>query len=532
LEVNFFKIKKSKYSLLTVVFLAILTIFPILSLFIGSMGINISNFLYLSEYLLLDYTISTVYLLSLTLVFSFIFGVIPAWLISTSRFRGRRIYDLLLYLPLAIPTYIMAFSYGDILSFSGPFQSFVRDFIPSLINFVNRDYLQIEILAILLAFSLYPYLYAACRISFSLIGNNYINLSRNLGLNEINTFLKVGLPLSRPAIFSAVFLISMEVLNEYGAVSYFGVNTYTSGIFRAWGSMADMDTASLLAIVLFLVVCLFFGLEKWLSSKFKYNFKSNSDLSPYFKNSNKKLIFTHISCIIIILAAFAIPILYMVNNIIIDIDNIDFFDVYKLSKNTILVSLTSSILIVIVVILIQYLKRISKSKILNFTGETISLTYALPGAVIGISLILLFSPINDYFGFLLIGSIPVLIYAYFIRYMAVAVSPIVSSFKKYPMKLDDSGKSLGLKPFEFFRKIFFPLNKSAIIIAFCICFVDIMKDLPLTLILRPFNFDTLATQTYEYAIEEMITKSSIYSITIVIFGVILLSILSVNQSKK
>ena len=146
MEVNFFKIKKSNYSLLTVVFLATLIILPILSLFIGSIGIDISNFLYLSEYLLLDYTISTVYLLSLTLVFSLMFGVIPAWLISTSRFRGRRIYDLLLYFPLAIPTYIMAFSYGDILSFSGPFQSFVRDFIPSLTNFVNQDYLQIEIL--------------------------------------------------------------------------------------------------------------------------------------------------------------------------------------------------------------------------------------------------------------------------------------------------------------------------------------------------------------------------------------------------
>ena len=156
----------------------------------------------------------------------------------------------------------------------------------------------------------------------------------------------------------------------------------------------------------------------------------------------------------------------------------------------------------------------------------------MPGAVIGISIILLFAPINDSLGFLLIGSIPVLVYAYFIRYMAVAVSPILTSFKKYPKKLDDAGKSIGLKPFQFFRKIFIPLNKNAIIIAFCICFVDVMKDLPLTLILRPFNFDTLATQTYEYAIEEMITKSSIYSLTIIIFGIILLSILSIKQSKK
>ena len=222
----------------------------------------------------------------------------------------------------------------------------------------------------------------------------------------------------------------------------------------------------------------------------------------------------------------------MVNNIFVDFDNIDFFDVFKLSRNTIFISFIASILIILVVLFIQYVKRISNSKFLNFVGEIISLTYALPGAVIGISIILLFAPINDSLGFLLIGSIPVLVYAYFIRYMAVAVSPILTSFKKYPKKLDDAGKSIGLKPFQFFRKIFIPLNKNAIIIAFCICFVDIMKDLPLTLILRPFNFDTLATQTYEYAIEEMITKSSIYSLTIIIFGIILLSILSIKQSKK
>ena len=532
MEIKSIQIKKWNKSLFSVVLLSILIVLPIIALIIGSIGVDASNFFYLIDYLLLDYTINTIYLLTLTLFFSMIFGIIPAWLISTSKFKGRRIYDLLLYLPLAIPTYIMAFSYGDILSFSGPLQIFIREFVPSLTNMFNQDYLQIEVLALLLSFCLYPYLYAACRISFSLIGNNYISLSKNLGLNELKTFFKVGIPLSRPAIFSAIFLISMEVLNEYGAVSYFGINTYTSGIFRAWGSMADMETASLLAILLFLVVCFFFGLERWITSKYNYNFKSNSDLSPNFKNKHGKLIFTHFTCSIIVLTAFVIPILYMFNNIVIDFNNIDFFDVLNLSKNTILISLIASVLIIIVVLIIQYIKRISNSKFLNFISEIISLTYALPGAVIGISLIVLFAPINDFFGFLLIGSIPVLVYAYFIRYMAVAVSPILSSFNKHPKKLDDTGTSLGLKPLQFFRKIFLPLNKNAIIIAFCICFVDIMKDLPLTLILRPFNFDTLATQTYEYAIEEMITKSSIYSITIIIFGIILLSILSFKQSKK
>ncbi len=532
MEISLNQIKKKSFKSLIVVLLAFIIVLPIIALFVVSIGFDTTNFFYFADYLLLDYTLSTLYLLVLTIFFSFLFGIVPAWFISTSKFKGRRFYDLLLYLPLAIPTYIMAFSYGDILSFSGPFQSFVRDFIPSLTTLVNQDYLQIEVLSILLSFSLYPYLYAACRISFTLIGNNYLNLSKNLGLNELKTFFKIGIPLSLPAIFSAIFLISMEVLNEYGAVSYFGINTYTSGIFRAWGSMADMETASLLAILLFLVVCFFFFIERWITNRYNYSFKSNSDLSPNFKNSYKKLVLIHITSLIIILAAFVIPILYMINNIFVDFDNIDFFDVFKLSKNTIFISFIASILIILVVLFIQYVKRISNSKFLYFVGEIISLTYALPGAVIGISIILLFAPINDSLGFLLIGSIPVLVYAYFIRYMAVAVSPILTSFKKYPKKLDDAGKSIGLKPFQFFRKIFIPLNKNAIIIAFCICFVDIMKDLPLTLILRPFNFDTLATQTYEYAIEEMITKSSIYSLTIIIFGIILLSILSIKQSKK
>jgi len=222
----------------------------------------------------------------------------------------------------------------------------------------------------------------------------------------------------------------------------------------------------------------------------------------------------------------------MINNAFIVSDNIDFDNLILLTKNTILVSLISTILIVIAVLGIQFLSRVSSVKFLRFTSNLISLSYALPGAVIGISLILLFSPINDFFGFLIIGSFPVLIYAYFIRYMAVAVSPISSSFEKLSTKLDDTGKNLGLNPFKYFSKIFIPLNKKAIIIAFCISFVDIMKDLPLTLILRPFNFDTLATKTYELAVEEMITESAIYSLAIISFGFILLSVLNLTQSKS
>lgn len=532
MEINLIKLKKNFKSITSVTLLVALVLLPVITLIVGSINLDTSNFKYLWDYLLIDYSFDTIYLLFLTLLFSLLLGILPAWFISVNKFRGRKIYDLLLYLPLAIPTYIMSFSYAEILSFSGPFQNLVRDYFPNYSDIVNRDYLQIEVLALLLSFSLFPYLYAACRISFSMIGKNYINLSKNLGLNEIKTFLKVGIPLSRPSIFSAIFLISMEVLNEYGAVSYFGVNTYTSGIFRAWGSLADINTASLLSVFLFFVVFVFFLTEKFFTNKYKYDVKVNSSSDHKFHNTNFKLLLIHIVCLVIIFFSLIVPIIFMINNAFIVSDNIDFDNLILLTKNTILVSLISTILIVIAVLGIQFLSRVSSVKFLRFTSNLISLSYALPGAVIGISLILLFSPINDFFGFLIIGSFPVLIYAYFIRYMAVAVSPISSSFEKLSTKLDDTGKNLGLNPFKYFSKIFIPLNKKAIIIAFCISFVDIMKDLPLTLILRPFNFDTLATKTYELAVEEMITESAIYSLAIISFGFILLSVLNLTQSKS
>ena len=224
----------------------------------------------------------------MTIFFSLIFGVLPAWFISTTDFKLRKVYDLLLYLPLAIPTYIMAFTYSDIVSFTGPVQTF-RNYSPKFAEIINIDYLQIEFLSILLSLSLYPYVYTTCRIAFTRIGTSYINLSKTLGLSELSTFFKIVIPISRAAIFSGLFLIVMEVLNEYGAVNYFGVNTYTSGIFRAWGPMVDIKTASILALFLFIIVALFFILERYFNSKYKFNYAINFWCKNIFSKFNNKI---------------------------------------------------------------------------------------------------------------------------------------------------------------------------------------------------------------------------------------------------
>ena len=479
----------SRKFIFSTVILSIIVVLPIVALIFSTINIDTSNFKYLWNNLLLDYSFDTVYLVLITSFFSLIFGVFPAWYISTNNFRGKNIYDILLYLPLAIPVYIMAFTYSDILSYTGPMQSFLRNYFPELAIFFNQDYLQIEILGIIMALALYPY------------------------------------------IFSGLFLVIMEVLNEYGAVKYFGVNTFTSGIFRSWYSMQDVETASLLAVFLFFIVVLFFSLERFFNLRYNFHYKPNTKKFKTESPSNIKKIIIHFACMLPVLLGFIIPILFIIGNVIYEFERIDFYKVINLTSNTFIVSLIASSIIIVIAVYFQFLKRIIKNKTLTVFNEAISLTYALPGAVIGLSLIILFSS----FSFkteVLIGSFAVLIYAYVMRYMAVGISPLKSSFEKHPTSYDDTAVNLGMSPLKLFKSIHLPINKSAIAIAFLITFVDIIKELPITLILRPFNFDTLAVQTYEYAIEEMIPKSSIYSLTIVMMGVILLIFLKKIINKE
>ena len=519
---NYFIVENKRW-IIGSLLIAFLLLLPIAILFIKLFSEPGKNFSYLWDTVLIDYTFNTFYLILITSLFTLLFGLFPAWIISNYRFIGRNFYDLVLFLPLAIPSYIMGFTYIDILSFTGPVQSFLRNTFPLLAPYFNIDYLQIEILGILLGLALYPYVYTAARVAFSLLGSNYIDLSKSLGLSTIKSFYKIILPLSRPAIFSGLFLVFMEVLNEYGAVKYFGINTYTTGIFKAWFSLGDIGTAIQLACLLLLVVFFFFVLEKISSSKTKFFYETNVLVQRLLYVSKDKLLFFHLVCSIPFILGFFIPFIFIVNNVFQTYSSIDFVRLFTLSFNTIFVSSLSSFIIIIVALFFLFIEKISKTKINTIISHLISLGYAIPGAVIGLGLIMLFSNIIDsFFSVSLIGSFYVLIYAYVIRFLAVGKSPIKSSLEKHPESYDDTGKNLGLGPFKLLQKIHLPINKFALISAFILTFIDIMKELPITLILRPFNFDTLATQTYEFAIEEMLPLSSSYSLSIIIIGSMLL----------
>ena len=490
--------------------------FPIIFLVINSFFSETQSLLYVFENLLLDYTLNTFKLIIITSLFSLILGIIPAWYVSNFSFYGRDVIDILLFLPLSIPTYIMAFTYAEILSFTGPLN-------------IKTDFLQLEVLGVILSFSLFPYIYAVSRISFSLMGSKFINMGKNLGLSVYKSFLKIIIPLSRPAIFSGLFLVIMEVLNEYGAVKYFGVNTYTIGIFRTWNSMNDTAAAMQLSSILLFIVAFLFFLEKKVSKKQLFSsLKNTKPIELINTTSNQKLLI-YMFCLIPIIFSFLIPVLFNISNVLDNFEKIDVINVVQLTLNSILISLISSIIILVVSSYFLFNERFSKSKIYFYLNQFISLGYSIPGAVIALAIIIYFTGIDKNIDSInLLGNFYVylfiLIYAYLIRFMAVGKSPIKSAFEKLPKSYDFTAQSLGLKRFKIFQKIYFPINKFSFVCALILVFIDLMKELPIILILRPFNFDTLATQTYEFAIEEMLPLSSIYSLVIIFVCSILLII--------
>ena len=450
-------------------FLALILLSPIIILIISFFSGSKTTLFYLLDNVLIDYTLNTIYLILITSIFALILGVFPAWIISNYYFFGRKFFDIVLYLPLAIPSYIMGFTYIDILSYTGPIQSYLRATSPYLAEIFNKDYLQIEVLGALLGLALYPYVYTASRISFSLIGSNYVNISKNLGLSSFQTFYKVIIPLSRPAIFSGLFLVIMEVLNEYGAVKYFGVNTYTTGIFRSWLSFGDVNGAIQLACILLIIVLFFFVLDKLSLKKSKFYYQKNSQVQKMKLINWKKSLFMSSICSVPFLFGFLVPFFFILNNSIQTLSSTNFEKLIQLTGNTVYVSSVSSVIIIFVALFFLFVERISKTKINFFTNNLISLGYALPGAIIGLGIILLFSK------FSLVGSLFILIFAYVIRFLAVAKSPIKASLDKHPNTIDDTGRNLGLNPLSLLRRLHLPINRFALI--YCIITFNSISDL-------------------------------------------------------
>jgi len=460
-------------------------------------------------------------------------GTCSAWLTANHEFPGRKLLEWTLILPLAIPAYVMAYAYTDVLQYAGPVQTFLRD---SFGWQGKQDYWFPEIrslggAAVMLTLALYPYVYVLARVAFLEQSTSLNEAARSMGLGPLSVFVRVSLPLARPAIAAGVALALMETLADYGTVSYFGVPTFTTGIFNAWFSQGDRIAAAKLAVVLMGFVIFLMLIEHWARHRARFH-QSTSRRHVRLSLNGWRAWFATLLCALPIAVGFAIPTLILLKLALTEGDVQFGARFVKLSVNSFGVAALTAIIAVSTALLLAYLARSSGRRVQAWLNRLVGLGYAVPGTVIAVGVLIplialdhfLADSISTIFGvntgLLLTGGIMVLIYAYLIRFLAVALQSVEAGLSKITPSMDDAARSLGSTPLEVLREVHMPLLRTSLITAGLLVFVDVMKELPATLVMRPFNFDTLAVQTYNLAMDERLAEASTAALVIVAVGFI------------
>lgn len=520
------------WALLSLVFV-VLILLPNLSILINIFNRANENWNHIKEYLLRDYISNTLIILFFAGLFSIVFGTSLAWIISVYDFPMRSFLKWGLILPLAIPPYIGAYTYNGLLNYTGIVQSFLRNSLNLRVDQKYFDLKSLEGAIFIFAVFLFPYVYAITQAFLERQSASLVENARVLGRRPWEIFFLVVLPVSRVAIVGGWGLVTLEVLNDYGVVKYFGVQTFTTAIFKTWFGLGDIDSAIKLAGVLMLVVFGILIAEQILRGRKKFSY-STTKARPIsrmrLEGSKATLAFLYSFGVFSI--GFLIPTLQLVYWSFLTYRKILNIDFLYLMANSLLAALVSTVLIVVIAVVIANFNRISETLLSKTYAKITVAGYTIPGAVIAIGVIVFFIGLDNRLFWLyrlvnpdsgklvLSTSITMLIFAYIIRFLAVGYNSIESGFEKVGKKFFEASRTLGMDITRTFLKVDLPMIKPAIFSAFILVFVDILKELPLTLILRPFNFDTLATKAFEYANDEMVHEAAISSLIIVLVSFI------------
>lgn len=495
--------------------ISLLLAFPILLVLGNVTSVTSEGWYHLSQHLLGTYIENTLIVVVGVSILTTVFGVSSAWWVATTDFPFRKHLEWLLILPLAIPTFINGVTYAGLIDYTGPIRVFLRS-VSWLADF-NMDIMnRVGVIAVM-SFVLYPYVYLTSRAVFSLQSSALIEVSRTLGAGHFKTFFKVVLPVAWPGIFSGVLLVIMEVLNDYGTVHYYGVSTFTTGIFKSWLSLGDLPSAVLLAIILIVFVLILLFIEERFRGRKK--FESNEGiLNSRFQIEGWKKWLVFFGCATPFILGFVIPVSQMGFWLLLSFDQIRWRELLHGVSGTLQVAIISSILVVLIAWLFAFLQRRTKpSGIWKSISKLAILGYSMPGAVLGIGVVTLALFLNPNWLFVGTGA---LIIGYVSRFFAVGFNPIISGYTKIPMSIDESTSLLGKNTGTLLTKIHFPLLRPAVIAALILVFIDISKELPLTLILRPFNFETIATQAFQFATDEMVIESAAPSLLIILISAV------------
>lgn len=530
---NNFQIKwksSSKLWLILSIIFSIVLLIPLGSIFLSFFESVGDGWAEIFDGLIQTYLLNTVILAAGVSLCTLLFAVLPAWLIANYRFPFSKSLKWMMVLPLSIPTYIIAFIYGDIFSFGGEFYLLAERLFGIGIKEIYFDIFKIYYLIPILSSVLYPYIYLTCLDSFENSNRSHIESAELMGKSRSTIFRKIAIPLSRPALVSGLFLVNMELLNDYGAMDFFGIQTFTTGIFRTWFGLNDLGTALRLALVLFSISFLFIYAERVFRRQAKYYEEGNHAKLTKKRKGFIGSIVAIIICFTPVFIGFIFPIAKLVYNAMTTYHSVDYFEYTVAMMNTIFLAFAAASVIVIVSIALIYGERTGKFGSVNKLISLSTVGYAIPGAIIAVSMLYFLSGLKTSFSIFGFGTLIVLIYAYNIRFMATAYSPIKSATDKLGMNSYETSRLLGLGNLSSFWKVELPVLQPAILTAMLLAIVEILKELPLTLILRPFNYETLSTIAYQYAKNEMVKDASIYSLSIVAISI--LPIIFFVKSKK
>jgi len=529
----FLKIKSEDLWRFLPVLFFIFFISPVALVLSSLFGQYSENWSHLYNYVLSDYIINSFLLITGVSILTSLIGIVTSWLVTNFNFSGKKFFEWALILPLSVPPYILAYTYTGLFDASGSANTFLIEIFnldKSTIIFPNIRNIYGAITVF--SFTLYPYVYLICRMAFVNHSRSIIESGRVLGLSRFGAFFKLSIPLIRPAIIAGLALVIMETLSDFGAVDHFAIATFTTGIFRTWYGMYDLETAMQLASFLLIFITIVLFTERISRRKMSFTFEN----SLYKKTDILKLrgiknLSAFVICFLPIFMGFLLPIIELINWSI--SYKLDFFNskFIKTSMNSITLAFVAALLCSMFALIINYSIRFQKNSFLSFLSTSLSLGYAFPGLILAVGIIQLLTFVDSLLitqslGLILTGSILGLIIAYIIKSYAMASSTIDSSYQRISTYVDDVSKTLGITGWKMLFKIHFPLIKTGVLTSTLLVISEVIKELPATLILRPFNFDTLAVSAYIYASEERMFEAAAPSIAIVMVGLLPIYFLS------
>jgi iron(III) transport system permease protein len=493
--------------------LAGLMALPVMTVPLGALAPAGEAWPHVMHTLLPRYVGNTVVLLLASGALAAIIGMGTAWLVAMCEFPGRRLLRWALVLPLAVPAYMAAYIYAALGDVTGPLQKLLRMLLPgSADGFYYWDMMRIEVVAVLFGLVLYPYVYLPCRAVLESRAGRTLEAARMLGRSHFAVFRTVGVPLARPALAGGLALVLMEVVNDYGAVKYYGVQTFTTGIFRAWFTLGDLDTAVRLAGLLMLLVFTLLLVERWQRGGARYAASGNGAHATAYPLHGAGAWLATAACALPVLLGFALPVGQLVAWTWQHAGTVVDSAFLRLVANSLLLAATAGILAVAVALVVAYACRLDRTRLTRGAARVAMLGYSVPGAVIAVGVLTVTLFVDRRIGggtsLWLTGTVGALLAAYVVRFMAVAYLPVDAGLERIGERLTEASRTLGARPWRTLRRIELPLLKGTLVAAATLVVIDVLKELPLTLILRPFNFDTLATRAFQLASDEQVAQSA------------------------